>query len=71
MVTAGFKWAPLYELDMYAPTKTENPQALVIRTHLDWFSAFVFFKLTFATTPEPRRSNIAVPIISNIKGVII
>ena len=35
------------------------------------FSAFVFFKLTFATTPAPSNSKIDVPINSAKKGCIV
>ena len=55
MVTAGFKCAPLTLPAMKTPMKTAKPQANVINNQGFCPSPIVFFNLTLATTPCPKR----------------
>jgi hypothetical protein len=66
---AGFKWAPLAAPDIKTATKTAMAQPNVITIH-PLLCPYVLFNTTLATTPLPNRIKMAVPMNSEIKGVI-
>jgi hypothetical protein len=68
-VIAGFKWAPLAAADIKTATNTEMAQPKVITIHPPLFP-YVLFNTTLATTPLPNKIKMAVPMNSEIKGVI-
>src|SRR5699024_10837303 len=59
-VTAGFKCAPDILPTAYTPIVTANPQPVAITIQSAPFP-LLLFKLTFATTPPPNSTSIAVP----------
>src|SRR5688572_16580842 len=67
MVTAGLMCAPLYLLTQKTATKTAIPHPAVMTIHPPPLP-LVRLSTTLATTPLPRMTRIAVPMISARKG---
>ena len=66
IVTAGFRCAPdLYAT--YTPEKTARPHPKLMRSHPPSNPLF-FGRITFATTPVPSSTSMAVPISSETKA---
>ena len=66
IVTAGLRCAPdLYAT--YTPANTARPHPKLMRSQPPLKPLF-FGRMTFATTPAPRRISIPVPITSETKA---